>query len=75
MPTLTRGSVGTTFFTAPYKPNDSASPRPMIGGEPTSTVSTTTAITAMARATNCARLSRSRKTSSPSATVTSGLMK
>ncbi len=75
MPTLTRGSVGTTFFTAPYRPNDSASPMPMIGGEPTSMVSTTTAITAMARAANCARLSRSRNTSNPSATVTRGLMK
>jgi hypothetical protein len=27
MPTLTRGSAGTTFFTAPYRPNDHASPR------------------------------------------------
>ena len=64
-PTLTLGSVGTTFLTAPYRPNDNASPSPMTGGAPTSTVSTTTAATAMARATNCARLSRSRKISSP----------
>ena len=47
----------------------------MIGGSPTSNVRTTTAITAIASAANCARLSRSRKISSPSATVTSGLMK
>ena len=74
-PTLTRGSVGTTFLTAPYRPNDSASASPMTGGAPTSTVSTTTAITAMARATICTRLSRSRKMSTPSATLINGLMK
>src|SRR3954468_10275438 len=64
-----------TFLTTPYRPNDRAKPSPMTGGAPTSTVRITTPVTAIASAPNCARLSRSRKISSPSATVTSGLMK
>ena len=75
MPTLTRGSVDTDFFTAPYMPNDNASPRPITGGAPTLIVNTTTATTAITRALSCQRFSRSRKTTSPSAIETSGLMK
>jgi hypothetical protein len=47
----------------------------MYGGSPTSTVSNTTATTASASATNCHRPIRSRNSSTPSATLTSGLMK
>ena len=73
--TLTRGSASTTFLINPYRPNDTASTSAIYGTSPTSAVSITTATTASVNATSCHLLSRSRKITTPSATLTSGLMK
>ena len=63
------------FFTRPYAPNDAARVSAIQGKVPYATMITTTATTAIAIAAHCAGRSRSCSTSTPSSTVTIGLMK
>ncbi|GAA4714283.1 hypothetical protein GCM10023215_66840 [Pseudonocardia yuanmonensis] len=64
----------TFFLSSPYTPNDTASASPSHGGLPLPTLITTTASAAMPSAATCARFGRSRSTTTPSSTLTSGLM-
>jgi hypothetical protein len=65
---------GTFFLSSPYTPKVTASASPIQGTVPSAMLITNTAAVATSSATHCARRSRSCSTSTPSSTLTSGLM-
>ena len=74
-PSPATASTGTSLRTSPYRANEPARPRAIHGGEPALQVSQATPAAAQATAIHCGRRRRSRNTTTPRATVTSGLMK
>ncbi len=68
------GPTAACFFNRPYVPKLKASTKEIHGGRPNPTLSTSTAAKAMPSAIHCQRRSRSPSTTTPSSTVTSGLM-
>lgn len=75
MDRLSADPVLANFLIMPYVANAPAMIREVQGTRPRPVVSTITATKPRATATHCVTRSRSRKTATPRATLTSGLMK
>jgi hypothetical protein len=75
MPRPATGSTEISLRSRPYSPNEQASPSAIHGGVPASKVSHATPAAAHATASHCRPRRRSLSTTTPSSTLTSGLMK